>query len=110
MWTLYLDKTSFFNVLACIRPPSANKFSDCFMYELYMHLCMFVLRHFTRKSYTLLIDEGENNWSQTEQKDHASLSKADTSASIDSRASLDTVDSGVPTRTIDDSTDKFYNA
>jgi len=55
-------------------------------------------------------DEDESIWSATDGKDRTAFLKTETSASIDSRASLDTVDSGVPTRNLDDSTEQFYNA
>ena len=61
------------------------------------------------KSFSLL-DEDESIWSATDGKDRTAFLKTETSASIDSRASLDTVDSGVPTRNLDDSTEQFYNA
>ena len=64
---------------------------------------------FTGKGVSL-VDEDEKDWSATDGKDRTTFLKTETSASIDSRASLDTVDSGVPTRILDDSTEQFYNA
>lgn len=54
-------------------------------------------------------DEGESSWSTTEIKSK-SLIKTKTSTSIESHASVDTNDSGVPNRLKDDSTDKLFNA
>lgn len=56
------------------------------------------------------LDEDDYKWSANEGKGSASFQKTGTSVSIDSHASLDTIDSGVPTRLVDDSTVKFFNA
>ena len=61
------------------------------------------------KNSILFLDEGENSWSTNEVKNKSML-KSKTSASIESRASIDTNDSGVPTRLLDDATEKFFNA